>query len=153
MHSNCFPPQSRELIEGRAKKFLVFAMFWYLMSETLQASCWRINTHACTRRRGPSSRWAMSRTRSRWGCCTEWTWRCGRYAPPPAEGDRGQVHLEFASYCTRVSKYLFFFFLLDVFMSDLQRRCPSSGAFSFQVWLPAALLRDTTRYCCYLIKT
>lgn len=49
-----------------------------------------LHTHACTRRRGPSSRWATSRIHSMWGCCTAWTWRCGRCAPPPARSSRAK---------------------------------------------------------------
>lgn len=114
-------------------------MFSHLMCKTLQAAV--SHTHACTRRHGPSSRWATNRTRSRWGCCTEWTWRCGRCAPPPAEGDRGRV---LRRACQRFS----LFFLT----SDLQHQCPSSAAFSVQVSLPAAMKRDTSNCCC-LIKT
>lgn len=51
------------------------------------------NPHICRRRPGPSSRWEMSRIHSRWGCCTEWIWRCGHYAPPPVEGSRAQVRV------------------------------------------------------------
>lgn len=63
------------------------------------------HTHICKRRHGPSSRWATSRTRNMWGCCTAWTWRCGRCAPPPAEGSRGKVHSEFT--CVRPSVFVF----------------------------------------------
>ena len=49
----------------------------------------RQHTHICKHRRGPSSIWVKSSIHSMWGCCTVWTWRRGRCAPPPAGGNTG----------------------------------------------------------------
>lgn len=133
---------------------------WSQISEHHRLPAATSHTHVCKRRRGPSSRWATSRTRSMWGCCTAWTWRCGRCAPPPAEGSRGKVHSEFTCVCIQVfclcslmclylalpeCQWGLWMWVLDTVGTkpDLQYRCPSSFAFSAQVWLPAALKTKT----------
>lgn len=85
------------------KRLITFSMHFFLnlWKSGMINVCWIpgvilcIHTHICTRRHGPSSRWVTSSIHSMWGCCTGWTWRCGRYAPPPTESSRAQVHLEF----------------------------------------------------------
>lgn len=55
--------------------------------------CSLCSAYVCRHRLDPSSRWGRSSTRSRWGCCTEWTWKCGRCVPPPAGGSRANSQL------------------------------------------------------------
>lgn len=50
--------------------------------------CSLCSAYVCRHRLDPSSIWGRSSTRSRWGCCTEWTWKCGRCVPPPVGGSR-----------------------------------------------------------------
>lgn len=121
-----------------------------------------MSTHICTHRLGPSSRWVRSRIHSTWGCCTGSTWRCVRYAPPPAESSRAMVHIQFTCMFTltftrfTASGVLIFFlqranggeeswlFVTMRMKTDSQCRCPFSSVSCAQVLEPAVVKKTKT---------
>lgn len=91
-----FINQYSKLLQGNLMSCCCWQPLWtevVTWSETCMSAT--MSTHICTHRLGPSSRWARSRIHSTWGCCTGSTWRCVRYAPPPAESSRAMVHIKF----------------------------------------------------------
>lgn len=118
-----FINQYSKLLQGNLMSCCCWQPLWtevVTWSETCMSAT--MSTHICTHRLGPSSRWARSRIHSTWGCCTGSTWRCVRYAPPPAESSRATVHIEFTCMFTLTFICFTASGVLDLFSPKSKRR-------------------------------